>query len=458
MPVYRLSSLLTMYWIIVGILHVLRGAEFPERQLSSTITTEEYRNYLEHNLFTDLYHSYDNRMGEPGNSFTQLFRTNIPGDYHYEVAREEKEQAVLFLSHLDALSFCSYQEGMQLFLSLEELVLTLITIRRLHLDLWQKSGAFMNTMLQARTLLPHQNSSPTSLNGHNVYKISRLTGYLLQEAGGIDPELKSNLFLFHLAKDAISAAAKNQKTSQEIGSWDDYILSASILIASSVLCSQDHHAFYQEQYSCFHKKNEYYSIQELHSLDFSCVFNHPYALENLRCQIKGIIHPSIEYLPSMKQQTQETIVYMHHDTTINSQNWYQKGSNIPVNSSQNKSLTQDASNSFACTVDQHNVSSLDLKKDSSNRIISYQNQETIAKKRVNPPLDFSVYLSSDSEAGKEEEFSLPLINNRKHFSGNQSSLKHQVPIDTPPTKEEKQKILTQPPTSYGTFPDQKPEK
>jgi hypothetical protein len=291
-----------------------------------------------------------------------------------------------------------------------------------------------------------------------VYKISRLTGSLLQEAGGIDPELKSNLFLFHLAKDAISVAAKDQKTSQEIGSWDDYILIASILIASSVLCSQDHYAFHQEQYSCLHKKNEHYSIQELHALDFSCLFNHPYALENLRYQIKGIIHPGIEYFPSMQQQTQETIVYMHHDTTINSQNWYHKGSNTPVNSSQNKSLTQDASNSFACAVDQHNVSSLDPKKDSSHRIISYQNQETTAKKRVNPPLDFSVYLSSDSEAGKEEEFSLPFINNRKHFSGNQSSLKHHIPIDTPPTKEEKQKILTQPPTSYGTFPDKKSEK
>ncbi len=458
MPVYRLFSLLTMYWIILEMLHVLHGAEFPERQLSSKITTEEYRNYLEQNLFTDLYHSYDNRMGGAGNSFTQLFRTNIPGDYHYEVKREEKEQAVLFLSHLDALIFCSYQEGTQLFLSLEELVLTIITTRLFHLDLLQKSGALMNTMLQSRTLLPHQNSSPTSLNGHDVYKISRLTGSLLQEAGGIDPELKSNLFLFHLTKDVATETARDKKTSQEIGSWDDYILSTSILIASSVLCSQDHHAFHQEQYSCLHKKNEHYSIQESYSLDFSCLFNHPYALANLRCQIKGIIHPGMEYFPSMKQQTQETIVYMHHDTTMNSQNWYHKGSNISVNSSQNKSLTQHASNSFACAADQHNVSSLDPKKDSSHRTISYQNQETIAKKRVNRPLDFSVYLSSDSEAGKEEEFSLPFINNRKYFSENQSSPKHHVPIDTPPTKEEKQKILIQPLTSYGTFPDQKPEK
>jgi hypothetical protein len=126
MRLYFLISLLIIDWIPLGSVHVLHGAEFPERQLLSKITAEEYRNYLEQNLFTDLYHSYDNRMGEPGNSFTQLFRTNIPGDYHYEVKGEEKEQAVLFLSHLDALSFCSYQEGKQLFLSIEELVLTQI--------------------------------------------------------------------------------------------------------------------------------------------------------------------------------------------------------------------------------------------------------------------------------------------------------------------------------------------
>lgn len=461
MPVYRLFSLLTMYWIIVGILHILHGAEFPEKQLSSKITTEEYRNYLEQNLFTDLYHSYDNKMGEAGNNFTQLFRTNIPGDYHYEVTREEKEQAVLFLSYLDALSFCSYQEGMQLFLSLEELVLTLITIRLLHLDLWQKSGTFINTMLQARTLLPHQNSSPTSLNGHDVYKISRSTGCLLQEAGGIDPELKSNLFLFHLAKDAISEAPKNQKTSQEIASWDDYILSISILIASSVLCSQDHHTFHQEQYSCLQKKNEHYSIKELHSLDFSCLFNHPYALENLHCQIKGIIHPGIEYFPSMKQQTQETIVYMHHHAIIineHEQKCNQAGSNIPVNSSQNKSLKHYASNFSHFADYQRNVSSLNQKKDSPNGIISYQNQQSISNKRLKPSLEFSGCLSSDSEADQKETFSLSLRNNPNPFVENQGSLKHQVPINTPPTKEEKQKILTQSPTSYGTFPDQKLEK
>jgi hypothetical protein len=218
--------------------------------------------------------------------------------------------------------------------------------------------------------------------------------------------------------------------SKEIESWNDLTLITSILIASSVLFSQDHHSVHQQKYSYLKEKQACHPRQESHALDFSCLFNSPYVLDKLHYERERLTNNGLQYFSNIIKQAvtydaylhklassygssgcvrrnnnliapQETVVYMHHNITINSQHWHYKGFKMSVNSNQNSRLSQHTSNFPDDAVDRHKTSSLDPKKDSSHGTISYQYQETIAEKGANRSLDFSGYLSSDSEKVKK---------------------------------------------------------